>query len=653
MKCNLFTLLALIVPYTTWTQDLHPDTIPVNPRLLDMVVVTATRTPKLIMDVPVVTRVITSQDIQSSDAATVQDLLQAELPGIEFTYSMNQQVGLNMQGFGGNSVLFLVDGERLAGETLDNIDYSRLNLEGVERVEIVKGAASSLYGSNAVGGVVNLITRKNAEPWSFNLGARTSSLGEGRYNGALGFNHRRWNSQTNLQYTHASPLHLSDSSDLHTIYGNSTFNAKERLIFKASERITLTGRAGYFFREREKADDIHDRYRDFSAGLKGDFVLNSHSDLMLSYAFDQYDKSDYTVESHFDVRNYSNVQHTFRSLYNGTFSKAGTLTLGGDLMRDYLMSYQFTDGSHIQYTTDAFAQWDWKPWRRFNVVAALRYDYYSAAEASHFSPKINLMYKLPKVTLRANYANGFRAPTLKEMYMNFDMANIFTIYGNPQLKPEVSDNINTSVEWTHRRCNVTLMGFYNHVENRISTFWNQQLGGMLYSNMEPVNIAGLDLSACIRYDNGLGVRLSYIFTHESLDGNGMRSSATRPHTATLRLDYAHDWQWGRITVALNGRLLSSVTCDEYTSYSDLSLVEEQNYPGYTIWRLSISLHSKCGVNLTATVDNLFNYRPDYYYSNSPATVGRSVALGLSFDMDSSRTRAFRQWSASRHGNRPD
>lgn len=634
MRRFLLTVVALWATLTSMAQELPPDSIHVDPRLLEMVVITATRTPKLIMDVPVVTRVITEQDIQAADAGTVQELLQAELPGIEFTYSMNQQVSLNMQGFGGNSVLFLVDGERLAGETLDNIDYSRLGLDGVGRVEIVKGAASSLYGSNAVGGVVNLISRQSTEPWTLNLGGRLSSLGEGRYCGALGFRKGRWNSVSNVQYTHASPVHLSDSGDMRTIYGNRTFNAKERLVYKASERLTLTGRAGYFFRERDKSAEVHDRYRDFAGGLKADYTLGDRSDLMVSYAFDQYDKSDYTMESRLDVRNYSNVQHTLRSLYNLAFPKVGTLTVGGDLMRDYLMSYQFTDGgAHRQYTADAFAQWDWQPWERLNVVAALRYDYYSEASASHLSPKLNLMYKLPRVSLRAGYANGFRAPTLKEMYMNFDMANIFMIYGNPDLKPEVSDNMNLSAEWSKGCYNVTAMVFYNHVRNRITTLWNQELGGMLYANMAPVRLVGLDLGASMRWDNGLGLRLSYIYTHESLDEAGMRSSSTRPHTATMRLDYARDWRWGRTTLALNGRLLSSVTCDEYVSLSDLSQVEERTYPGYTLWRLTLGHRFKRGINLTATVDNLFDYRPDYYYSNSPATVGRTVALGLSLDIE--------------------
>lgn len=640
MKHYLLVLLTPLFTLSLPAQNTPVDTSRADSRLLDLVVITATRTPKLILDVPVVTRIITDHDIKTADISSVQELLQTELPGIEFSYAMNQQVSLNMQGFGGNSVLFLVDGERLAGETLDNIDYSRLNLDAVRRVEIIKGAASSLYGSNAVGGVVNIITRTPEKPWSLNLGARTSSLGESHCNGTLGLVHGRWNSLTNLQYKHADAVHLSDTGDLRTIFAHRSFNAKERILFKASNRLTFTGRAGYFLRQREKSQEANDRYRDFNAGIRGDLDLGEGSDLMMSYAFDQYDKSDYATASHLDVRNYSNVQHTVRTLFNHSFGAftdssavLGTLTFGGDFMRDYLMSYQFTDGSHTQYTADAFAQWDWQPTTHLNIVAAMRYDYYSEASASHLSPKINLMYKFSKMNLRASYANGFRAPTLKEMYMNFDMANIFIIYGNPDLHPEVSDNLNASLEWSHNQYSLTLMAFHNHVSNRIATFWDQEKNGMVYSNMSPVNITGLDLSTSARWDNGLGVRLSYIFTHESLYEGGMRASSTRPHSATLHIEYTRQWCWGRTTLALNGRMLSAVTCDEYTSYSDLTQTEEITYPGYTLWRLTIGHHFNCGLALTATVDNLFNYRPDYYYNNSPATIGRTLSLGLTLDVD--------------------
>ena len=139
---------------------------------LDEIVVTGTRTPKFLKDTPIQTRVITSADIAKIDATNVQDLLQQELPGVEFSFSMNQQTHLNFSGFGGQSILFLVDGERLAGETMDDVDFTRLTMDNVERIEIVKGAASALYGSSASGGVINIITKKASKPWTLNLNGR-------------------------------------------------------------------------------------------------------------------------------------------------------------------------------------------------------------------------------------------------------------------------------------------------------------------------------------------------------------------------------------------------------------------------------------------------------------------------------------------------
>ena len=149
---------------------------------LDEVVVTGVRTPKLLKDVPVQTRLITRRDIERADATDIRDLLQAEMPGVEFSYAMNQQTHLNFNGQGGQSILFLVDGERLAGETMDDVDFSRLDMANVDHIEIVKGASSALYGSNAGGGVINIITRKAAKPWRVNGDARWSKHNEQRYN---------------------------------------------------------------------------------------------------------------------------------------------------------------------------------------------------------------------------------------------------------------------------------------------------------------------------------------------------------------------------------------------------------------------------------------------------------------------------------------
>lgn len=642
-----YTIIATYIGYIDESKNInevHNGTLNFqlteNNTILDQVVVTGTRTPKLLKDAPIVTRVISELDIKRMDATNIGDLLQTELPGIEFSYSMNQQKSLNMSGFGGNSVLFLVDGERLAGETLDNVDYSRLNMDNVQRIEIVKGAASSLYGSNAVGGVVNIISRESQEPWSVNVNGRYGAHNEQRYGGSVGFNQGRFNSLTNVQYTSIDAIDLSESTDneevgdYSKIYGNKTLNIKERLIYTPTDNLKFTARAGFFFRERNSSESQKERYRSFTGGLKGNYNITNKDDLELSYSFDQYDKSDYLVLNDLDVRDYSNVQHTLRSLYNHTFADKHILTVGGDYMRDYLMSYQFTDGgSYTQHTADAFAQFDWNPHKKFNLIAGLRFDYFSEAKLSHLSPKLSLMYKVGNCSLRGSYAGGFRAPTLKEMYMNFYMGNIFMIYGNPDLKPESSHNFSLSAEYMKGNHNLTVTGFYNIVDDRITTAWNQTLGGQVYTNMSRLQVAGIDANASGRYRCGISWRLSYAYTYEHIKKGEPMLSSTRPHTATARIAYDKDWKNYGLSVALTGRYLSKLTTDIYTEITSYEETEKQTYPGYTIWKLNLAQRVWRGINITLAVDNLFNYRPDYYYSNSPSTTGTTCSIGVSLDID--------------------
>ena len=88
-----------------------------------------------------------------------------------------------------------------------------------------------------------------------------------------------------------------------------------------------------------------------------------------------------------------------------------------------------------------------------------------------------------------------------------------------------------------------------------------------------------------------------------------------------------------LSVALSGRYLSKVTTDVYTEITSYEKTEKQTYPGYTIWKLSLSQRVWRGVSVTLAVDNLFNYRPRYYYSNSPATTGTVCLAGLSLDIE--------------------
>ncbi len=647
-KDNKYTIIVTHIGYDRIKKSIGSDRYGVlnfklteSNTMLNQIVVTGTRTPKLLKDAPIITRVILESDIRRADASNIADLLKTELPGIEFSYSMNQQISLNMCGFGGNSILFLADGERIAGETLNNVDYNRLNLDNVSRIEIVKGAASSLYGSNAIGGVVNIISRECCEPWSVNLNGRYGAHNERRYGGSVGFCKGRFNSISNLQYTSIGTIDLSRGAeeenigDYRKIFGHTTLNIKERLIFTASNNIKITARAGYFFKERATSDNPKSRYRGFTGGLKGSCDISHKDNLELLYSFDQYDKSDYMTDKHRELRKYSNVQHIVHALYNHIFAGKHTLTAGGDYMRDYLMSYQFSDGgSNMQHTADAFVQYDWNPLKELNINAGVRYDYFSKAGLSHIAPKIGLLYKTGGFcSLRGSYSGGFRAPTLKEMYMNFFMGNIFMIYGNPNLKPESSHNFSVSAEYMEGRHCLAVTGFYNIVRNRITTVWDQSLGGQVYTNIpQRLHVAGIDANASGKYPCGVSWRLSYTYTYEHHKKGEATLSSTRPHSATAHLTYNKDWSNYGVGITLSGNYMSKVTTSVFSKAVSHKKTKEQNCPGYTIWKLNISQHLQHGINLSLTIDNIFNYRPSYYYSNSPSTTGTACYIGLSLDI---------------------
>lgn len=620
---------------------------------LNEVVVTGTRTPKFLKDTPIQTRVINARELARLDATNVQDLLQQELPGVEFSYAMNQQTHLNFSGFGGQGVLFLVDGERLAGETMDDVDFTRLNMDNVERIEIVKGAASALYGSNATGGVINIITKRNRQPWTLNVNARYAKHNEQRYGASWGLNSKHWNNMLSAHFNRMDNYNVHSAANpvtriISMVYGDKTVNLKEQLTWSPVSNFSLTGRAGYFFRETVRSADQPERYRDFSGGLRMNWQISDADDLQASYAFDQYDKSDYQRITRLDIRDYSNVQNSFRLLYNHTFGGGDVLTVGSDLLHDYLYNTNLEGETRKQDSWDLFAQYDWRLNDQWELVGALRYDYFSDGKDSHLTPKLNVCYKpLRNLAIRAGYGMGFRAPTLKEKYYNFDMSGIWIVEGNEHLKSEVSHNFNLSAEYTKGHYNYTASIYYNKVKNKLSTAApyfktaEDKLPYLPYSNLDDYSVCGGEVGAQAKWNNGLGARITYAYTKEQLakdkDGNSINNQyiPAREHALNVRMDYDRQISsnYG-LNIGLQGRVLSGVENVEYKDYYDVSKgTISVEYPAYTLWKLSLVQRIGKAVKVNAALDNLFGYKPKFYYLNSPITDGVTFQIGVSIDID--------------------
>ncbi|MDE6151735.1 MAG: TonB-dependent receptor, partial [Prevotella sp.] len=381
--------------------------------------------------------------------------------------------------------------------------------------------------------------------------------------------------------------------------------------------------------------------RGYTAGLKALWNLSKRDNIELAYSFDQYDKSLFQKMKNLDIRNYSNVQNITRLLYSHRFGTDDMLTVGGDYMYDYLMNNNL-DGDRHQESFDIFAQYDWRINKLWEVVGAMRYDHFSDGGMSRATPKLSVRYNpLRNFTMRASYGMGFRAPTLKEKYYDFDMANIWIVLGNKDLKAETSHNFNISADYVKGPYNFTIAGYYNKVSNRITTGVPYYLPGddrqlyLDYVNIGKMNVYNIEATAQARWHNGIGARLSYVFSHEDTEASVNQYMPTRPHSLTARVDW--DRQFCKnlgLNIALSGRAMSSVDNTEYIDMYDISKgTSTVNYPAYSLWKLQLSTRIMSFAQVSVTLDNLLDYRPDYYYYNAPLTTGFNAMIGVSLDID--------------------
>lgn len=649
MRQTLCTLSLLLPSLAATAQDsdvaVSADTLALN-----TAVVTGIRLPATTAQSPLPTRLISASDIRKSDATNIQDLLQHELPGFEFTQTLSGQTYMSMAGFGGQNVIFLINGERLAGETMDNIDYARINMSDVERIEVVKGAASALYSSSATGGVINIITRQHLQrPWLLHLDARVADHHSRRLNLTQGWQRGRLTQLFDLQHTHINTYKLENPTDvtLYTKYslsralGGYTWQAKEQLAYQFSDAFRLSGRASYFFRERDYDEGESNRYRDFAGGMKAQWSPSRFTALEVNYTFDQYDKSDLYHATKLDIRDYSNVQHSLRALYTQRLDteQDHRFALGADYLRDYLLSYQFAGEHHVQHSFDAFAQYEWQPSSRWHWMGAVRFDHFDQASQQSLTTKLSGRYRQGALSLRASYGSGFRAPSLKERYMQYHINDVFLIRGNANLKPERSHSFHFSAEYIRPHYQLSAHLSYALLDNRIASSTpsavrdaNTGLPIIDYINVSNYRVLGVELGAQTRHawmDGYFTTRWNYAYTLERAQRSQLLTSyvPARPHSATFRLDYEHrpKSRYG-YELVLSGRFLSGFSDREVNHLT--AATYQVHYPAYCLLRLALNQQLGHAWTLSLAADNLLNYRPHVYYANSPLTTGINISLGV-------------------------
>ena len=547
---------------------------------LDDVVVTASRTEQLLEDTPASVEVITREDIENMGAESLEQALALTLG---LSTLANGMVGNEVQirGAKTNQTLILIDGRRVRTEngssTTNYYELQRVNMDNVERIEIVRGAVSSLYGSEAMGGVINIIT-KRPEKMRTTLSADwTSKLSDFGVVQDFGRN-GKWSLKTSAHVTNFRKKVEAGESN----------NFGEKYYFNIDGR--------YHINDRKNLDIFFDYLKEDLEGFSGttqrDYYDHARTSLGASYnGVDN--KGDYEVRFYYtNLIKDQNIRRNgalvdfdkmeFNSyIFDGKRSlelnKEHYLTFGGEYRIEDYEGTRVDDGSGTTaliregvsknygtsnlYYGAVYLQDEWTPNRRLIILPSVRWDYNNEF-GSEVTAKFGSTYKMSdNARLKFNIGSAYRAPTASELYMSMtrrpSATRIVRIIGNPDLNPEKALNFDVSLEAERGRTSGKLTYFHNKIDDMIGSRSTRVVSGGVtttttrYININEAVLQGIELEAKQKLNDKFAVRTTYTYL-DAVDGFGVRIPDRARHTASLQLNYNdskhginatlwHDW----------------------------------------------------------------------------------------------------------------
>ncbi|MEE9904733.1 MAG: TonB-dependent receptor [Chlorobium sp.] len=489
--------------------------------ILDKIVVSATKTPHTLGDVPVDAEVITREELLKRNVQTAQDALDLT-SGLSLKAkagSWGNKGNVRIFGFDAKYTLVLVDGQRLLGGHQNAVDLQQISVEMIERIEILKGPGSALYGSDAVGGVVNIITRKGADKPEFSGSLAMGSRGTvvGSVSGGAGSE----NLKTRFNYTYRESDGINediDSYNEHILQGTVSLNV--------SDNVGFSLKPYYSFQDMEDQMVNQERY-----GLNAlmNWVPDELSSLKLRGSFYEFGKwddgsSEKTVLDNYEVE----------LLYSRLVFDSHLVTAGYEFWnerRDFFASpgnnLKMDQTLHSIYLQDEI---DWSP-----VVLVLggRIDSHEKW-GDEINPKASIMLKATdELKIRASIGRAFKAPSLLSLYDEWMMGSI-TVHPNPDLKPEKSIGYQAGVEYAFARDIIgKVTWFRNDVEDMIHSYVESvpvpgsrpQLH-MYYVNIDEAMTQGVELNLDARFSECVSARVGYTWldTEDKLTGKDLAFS---------------------------------------------------------------------------------------------------------------------------------
>lgn len=653
MKKWVFGLVLSCTAQTQMAQNvLRTDSI-------QEVVVTGTGTQHLLKDAPVQTEVISGRQLQQYAGKSIEDILS----GLTASFAFNENdMGshLQMNGLGNSYVLILIDGRRLHGDNGGENDLSLIDPHNIEKIEIVKGASSALYGSDAIAGVINIITKKHREQGVMvENTSRFGSYGDIRQHNGIALNFGKFSSYTNFQLQHSdgwqntseealsqTEYHITDSRNK-TVNRHTNWQIAEHLTYQLTPKIELYADGSIYWKRIYRPCGKHPgvdvktydmQYNNASVSVGGKWKLNETDVITLDadwkrhaykYVYTDTTLTDGYVNGRFtnyypffpgdvDLQSDQRLTHiTLKGVFRLPYQQQ--LSAGFDYRYDWLEAPMRVNGGKATDNTQAlYVQDEWALLNPLYLTAGLRLTR-NEGFGTRLTPKLSAMLKVNDLRLRATWSQGYKTPTPKELHYQYvrNMNGVLLYLGNSDLKAQTSNYFGLSAEYSIGNLTMTLSGYYNKVDNMIAlvTIPASEAPGDLivqydprrvrqYQNMEDAKTYGVDFTA--RYQTKhftAGGSYSYLDTkaHQYDTEDEVMKEVTidgmAHHKANWYATWNHDFtKCYHLGIGIYGRMSSK-------RYYQV----DGDGKGYQIWRLSTTHQFGKNYRLEAGVDNIFNY----------------------------------------------
>ncbi|MRG44548.1 TonB-dependent receptor [Chitinophaga sp. SYP-B3965] len=652
---------------------------------LQEVVVTATRNEQLVNKVPIPVTIINKQQLQRMGAVLLQQVL-AEQTGLFIT--SNHGTGVQMQGLESQYTLILLDGEPLVGRTAGTLDLSRIMVSNIERIEIIKGPVSSLYGSDALAGVINIITRGQQKEAYSSIGGRYGSNNTYNIDGETRMPYQKGMFTANAGYMHSGGYTLGSGNNTPTIapFKAITLQSSWQQQWTDKWQTVLNGR---YYQQR------YDSYFQDASGTVDDIGKEKDANLSINLKNTPNKRFTQVFRMYYSYYNTKEdmVYRQNKNVYDASFftqqylkpeyqldwqlHEKHQLTAGAGYVHESVEATRYDDKMAFN-TGYVFLQENWKPADKWNILLGGRFDLHNQYP-SQFSPKISLSYQfLPQWRVLGSAGRGYRAPDFRQLYLHFNNAAVgYTVAGTKLAKQIIQDmqakgqisqlNVNlddlkdldAESSWSYnlgvQGKRIRVNGFYNKVKNLIDTraIAEKTNGQRVFSyvNVKSITTYGAEAeynqpigkywqaSAGYQYlrtvDNELydQVKDGQVYTVDkqtnetrALKRNEYFGLFSRSHhTANLKLAWIH----ARLGLDANARVIYRSKygfADENGNQTpDLN---SEFVKGYAVVNLAAAKALwENRIRIQATVENLFEHTDA---AHIPTLPGRLYTLGINF-----------------------